>query len=94
MTLVGEDFALLPFVDGADAHPMAQRQDAGGLCAAGNFLTNGWRCSRPFVQFDVHVASFLDAVSSATNSAMAFRAVKSGRRLESMQSSGMRNLGR
>ena len=89
VTLVGEDFTPLPFVDGADAHSIAHGQDAGGLLAGGNFLTNARRGARPFVQLDVHVASFPVALSSATNSAIAFRAIKSGWRLETMQSSGM-----
>jgi hypothetical protein len=84
VTLVGEDFTLLPFVNGADAHPIAQGQDANGFLAGGNFRTNGRRGARPFVQPDVHVAFFLDALSSATNSAIASRAMKSGWRLGSM----------
>ncbi len=62
VTLVGEDFTPFPFVDGADAHPIAQGQDAGGFLAGGNY------------------------------SAIASRAMKSGWRLESMQSSWMRHL--
>lgn len=63
VTLVGEDLTLFPFVDGADAHAIALGQDASGLRAGGNLLTNGRCGSRPFVQLDVHVAPFPDALS-------------------------------
>jgi len=89
---VQEAGALLPFVDGGLSDAKALGKAGGTVGAGGNLGTDGRRGARILVQGNHHGSSPAGCMRLCTSSLMAALAMNNGYRLESMQSSGMRQL--
>ena len=86
--------ALLPLVDGGLGHAKALGQAGGTGAAGGDLGSDGGRGARVLVQSNHHGSSPVACVRSCTSPLIAALAMNSGYRLESMQSSGMRQVWR